>query len=171
MGTTFKPRTFAVTIFQGDDEARLLDLARRIDAARAAESKGVRSLGDVLESETLVVEYNEAVAKAEKRAAVVTLQALPRPRWRALVAEHPARDDNDEDHAVGVNEDTFAEALVPASIVSIKPSQGDQGDFLGALSDAQYGELYNAAFYLNRAVGPAPKALSTPSPSSDATSR
>ena len=172
MSTTFKPRTFAVTIYQGDDEAKLLDLGRRIERARAQESTaGPRLNHETSEVSALVAEHNEAVDKAEKRAVVVTLQALPRPTWRALVAEHKPREGNDTDEAVGVNEDTFAEALVPVSIVSVKPSQGDQGDFLAALSDAQYGELYAAAFYLNRAVAPAPKALSSPSPSSDETSR
>lgn len=172
MSTTFKPRTFAVTIYQGDDEARLLDLGRRVEQAQARDkASGPRLAGEPLEAPPLVDEYNDAVAKAEKRAAVVTLQALPRPKWRALVAEHKPREGNDEDAAVGVNEETFAEALVPVSVVSIKPSQGDQDAFLGVLSDAQFDELYKASFYLNRAVAPAPKALASPSPSSGETSR
>ncbi|MBX3732418.1 MAG: hypothetical protein KF791_07460 [Verrucomicrobiae bacterium] len=69
---------------------------------------------------------------------MVLLTALPRKKWRAIVAENPPREDNKEDAAVGVNEDTFPDALVPASIVSIKPAQGDRDAFLEALSDAQF---------------------------------
>lgn len=171
MSTTFKPRTYAITIYQGDDYARLSDLSQAIEKAKADEkAAGPRSMGEIPESVTLTEQFNELLARAEKKAPVVTLQALGRKKWRELVSAHPPRPDHEGDEAVGVNEETFPDDLVPASIVSIKPAVGDTPDFLDALSDAQFGQLYTAAFYLNRTVGDAPKALSAPSQSSGETS-
>lgn len=171
MSTTFKPRTYEHKIYQGDDYARLIELGQAIEKAKAEEKNAAPSqMGDIPASFALVDQYNDLLARADKKAAVVTIRALGRKEWRALVAQHTPREGNEQDAAVGVNEDTFPDALVPASIVSVKPSQGDQAAFLDALSDAQFGDLYTAAFYLNRTVGTPPKALSAPSPSSDATS-
>lgn len=166
----FKPRTVTVSIYQGDDMARIGELRQAADIAIQAEQSGLpRTLGEVGATAS-VEEHNAFVAEAETRATKVRIQALGRKQWRSLVAAHPPRDGNDEDKAVGVNEETFADALVPASIVEPTfPTPADMEAFLDALSDAQFNELYLNAFALNRAVGQAPKALSAPSPSSDAT--
>jgi putative heme degradation protein len=81
----------------------------------------------------------------------VVLNALPRKTWRALVADHPPRDDRDSDKVVGVNEETLSEVLVPKSIDhDASTITGDVDGFLDSLSDYDFDRLYVTAFALNR---------------------
>lgn len=175
MSITITPRTYQVTIYHGDDQARIADLVQRIGEAKEREGRDEngksRRAGAVPDSVRLTAEHDALVVEAKERAVPVTLQALGRKQWRSLVAAHPPREGNDEDKAVGVDESAFPDALVPASIVEPKfDIPADRDAFLDSLSDAQFGQLYSVAFYLNRSFGEAPKALSSPSPSSDETS-
>lgn len=82
------------------------------------------------------------------------LRALPRPRWRALVAEHEPRKDGDdihrEDQFIGVNTETFFDALLRVSVVD--PVLDDEDwQLLGEnLTDRQFDTLATAAWKLNR---------------------
>jgi hypothetical protein len=88
------------------------------------------------------------------------LRALPRTKWKALIAEHQPRkaedgtvDDRD---LMGINTDTFFEALVRVSVVAPELDAEDWAILLGesddgfALSDAQFDALWNTAWRLNR---------------------
>ena len=87
----------------------------------------------------------------------VTLRALPSPRYRALMDEHPPRLVGDKvdrrDAVFGFNIDTFFTALTRACVVA--PDLDDEdwealtGDD-GKLTDAQVGTLTDAAWKLNR---------------------
>ena len=90
------------------------------------------------------------MTEAEESAAHVTVTALRRSAWKALVAEHPPREGHKGDAAIGVNEETFRDALVAASVDL-------DADDLDMLSDADHERLYFSAFALNR-VAPDPKA-------------
>jgi hypothetical protein len=96
----------------------------------------------------------------EMRASTVTfrLRALPKPKWRALLAEHPPRRGDDDrpdpdDAAVGVNMETFWDAIIRACLV--EPEIDDEawsmmtGDD-GRLTDRQLGALSDAAWSVNR---------------------
>ncbi len=153
----FKPRTATVTIYQGDDEAHLAELEQA--ARRAKEGQQ----GPLLATETadwadLAQQYDALAEQAAERAWKVTLTALPRLEWKRMVANHPPREDNRSDAAVGVNEDTLPDELVPASVATIDPDPGDRGRFLSALNDVQFEHLYLTAFALNRGFGAGPKA-------------
>lgn len=152
--STIQPRTATVTIFQGDYLDRIRDLERRAEAAREAAGR-VRTLDEVPEYLQIAKEHDALVAEAEESALHVKVKALRRSEWKALVAEHPPRDGNKSDNAVGVNEDTFKDALVPASI--IEPADFSVDD-LDELADVDFDRLYYAAFALNRAPGVGPKA-------------
>jgi len=91
------------------------------------------------------------------------LRALPRHKFRALVAEHPPRVDenNDpipEDRQIGVNQKTMFPALVRASIVEPVLDDedwlwllgDDNDDDSGVLTDRQFGDLTDVAWFLNR---------------------
>lgn len=181
MSVTVKPQTETVLLYQGDDLAHLRELKRAVDDAKLAdESPLPRTLGEVSASETARDEYNEFIEEAKTRATAVVLQALGRKRWRSLVSQHPPRPDSDEDAAVGINEDTFAEALL-AYVNPVDTNErtllspefataAEREKFLDHLTDAQIERLYVVAFALNRTFGEDPKALSAPSPSSGGTS-
>lgn len=85
------------------------------------------------------------------------LRAMPRPRWREFIAAHPPRKDpktgevDERDRYVGVNTDTFYDALVQASAVDPDLDDEDWALLLGEkLTDRQFDQLADAAWALNR---------------------
>lgn len=152
---TIAPRTSVVTIFQGDYLDRIRHLEQRHEAALEAENAATRRLSDGAESNAIAEEHAALVAEAEASAINVTLKALGRKAWRELVALHPPRPEVDSDIAVGVNEETFKDALIAVSIVEPELSEDD----LDAISDSDNDRLYYTAFGLNRAPASSPKAL------------
>lgn len=80
----------------------------------------------------------------------VKLRAHPRPDWAKLVAAHPPREGNKGDKVMQVNQETFYDALVKASIV--EPAMDDERAtrLLDALSDAQFDKLATRSWNLNR---------------------
>lgn len=174
--TTFQPREATVTIYQGDYLDRLRHLEQRHKAALEAEANTTRLSSDIPESVEIRAEYDALKAEADETALDLSLFALGRKVWRALVAEHPPRKDNDSDEAMGVNEEAFKDALVPLALQypdehekfgqeQISEAQLDR------LSDIDFDRLYYSAFALNRAPASTPKALALPpSPKKDVTS-
>lgn len=167
MSTSFKPRTTVVTIYQGDDQERIDDLTRRIEAAereldRRKRNNTATTLDESLENPNELREELQAVMdEAEPRAIKVRLRALARKRWHALVEQHKPRENHEGDAAVGVNEETFAEPLVQECIVEPFASVAERDEFLDAISSAQFDLIYFNAFTINRAVGAsAPKGRS-----------
>jgi hypothetical protein len=180
---SFKPRTVTVRLYQGDFQQRIAELedARRqadkaLDDARKrkpVEPRLLHDTGNAEEIEALsakVAEYDAALesvraeAEADGSVTSVTMSALPRRRWADLVKQYPPRDGKDvpeaireADASVGVNDETFGEALVPASIQSISDEDLSVDELLEAISDAQFQMLYANAFALNRALGADPK--------------
>lgn len=145
-----EPRTTTVTIYQGDYLDRIRLLERKAEAAREA-AGDVRTLDEVPEYLRLAEEHDALVAEAEESAVHAVVRALRRSEWKALVADHPPREGNKSDAAVGVNEDTFRDALVAASVDL-------DADDLDMLSDIDHERLYYAAFALNRTAGTPGKA-------------
>lgn len=168
--STIQPRTATVTIYQGDYLDRLRFLEQQFDAAVRSEKSATampRLASDVPESHRLADEHAALSAEAESTALNVTLRALGRREWRTIVAAHPPRDEHAGDAKVGVNEESFKEALVAASILEPELTEDD----LDRLSDIDFDRLYLTAFGLNRSPASAPKGLSLPtSPESDGTS-
>jgi hypothetical protein len=82
------------------------------------------------------------------------LRALPRPKWRALVAEHPPRKDADggvvDTDRIGVNAETFYDAIIRACLVDPELTDEEFEQLAEALTDRQYDELSDAAWGLNR---------------------
>lgn len=85
------------------------------------------------------------------------LRALPRPAWKALLADHPPRKAEDgsvdeRDKYIGVNVDTFFVSLIRASVV--EPAELDDDDWSllldEKLTDRQFDQLSDAAWSLNR---------------------
>lgn len=165
--TTFQPRESTVTIYQGDYLDRLRHLQQRHDAALEAEKGATRLLSDVPESAAIREEYDALKAEADETAIELSLFALGRKIWRAQVADHPPRKDHDSDEAMGVNEDTFKDVLVPLALQyptghDLHGTQQISDEELDRFSDIDFDRLYYVAFALNRAPASAPKALASP---------
>jgi hypothetical protein len=91
------------------------------------------------------------------------LRAMPRHKFRALVAAHPPRIGEDgevvEDDRLGLNSDTFFPELIRQSVVEPKLDDedwawllgtDDEDDEGGILTDRQVGDLQDVAWFLNR---------------------
>jgi hypothetical protein len=83
------------------------------------------------------------------------LRALPRPQFRALVGEHPPREDDGEiiaaDRILGVNAETFFDALIRACVVDPALDADDWRVLLDEkLTDNQFDALAGAAWGVNR---------------------
>lgn len=149
-----EPRMAVVTIYGGDYLDRIRHLERQAEAARMDTAGVTQTLDETPEYLDLARQHDELVKEAEAQALHVRLRALRRSEWRRLVAEHPPRDGNEGDASVGVNEEEFREALVPASIVEPELTLDD----LDEMSDADFDRLYLTAFSLNRGTVADPKA-------------
>lgn len=188
MSDTSLRRTATVQIFTGDYldrlhflEAQHESLTTQLDNAVKREARTTQLAGETLESVQLADDLDKVVtahqklsAEAKAAAIGVTLQALRRKTWRELVDKHPPRTDVAADMKVGVNEDTFKEALV----AFINPSDQSERTIIDGLTvedlddlaDIDFDRLYFMAFALNRTMGASPKALDLPeSPTNDAT--
>ena len=166
--TTIQPRTSQVTIYQGDYLDNIRHLERQYEEALKSEGKTSRMMSEVPASAALAEQHAALVAEAEESAVTITLRALGRKEWRALVADNPPREGNKDDEQVGVNEDSFKDPLIVASIVEPKLSEDD----LDMLSEADNDRLYLTCWSLNRLPGDSPKVLrvSPQNQPSDATS-
>lgn len=140
---------------RGDLVAQLEELERQLEDANrrpsnnSLEGNGVGDLVDRIEA-----------LQDEMRASTVTfrLRALPKPKWRALVAKYPPRQDSDgnpnlADLQVGANLEELLDATIRACLV--EPEIDDEAWELmagedGRLTDKQLGALSDAAWAVNR---------------------
>lgn len=153
------PNRITVTLLQGDDPARLRDLEASAEALAPAPG-GERSPEFV----AALAECDEFVrGEADGRALKVTVEALPRKKWRDLVTRFPAREDDEQDQAVGFNVDDGADLLVEWAVVDVVDAgkkitaQKRQG-VVDALSDGQFFKVLSAAIKANLEGTEAPKA-------------
>lgn len=155
--TTIKPRTVTVPLFDPDDMAEIERLRADVAVAVAAHD-GPKRRGDSPTPAAAAKAYDDFVNEATERAVKVELQALPRKKWRSLVAAHPPRPDNEDDKPWGWNVESFGDEMVPASIISPALSETALEEFLDSLNDATFERIYMAAIELNRGTAPDPKA-------------
>lgn len=104
------------------------------------------------------------------------LRALPKSKWRALVADYPPRKDDKgepvaEDAQIGVNREEFLHALICTSVIdpvmtveqwaelightdeekrALKAAGKEDQIQEGKLTDRQYSDLCDEAWFLNR---------------------
>ncbi|MGN6035527.1 hypothetical protein ACP6NG_09100 [Brevibacterium casei] len=97
--------------------------------------------------------------KMDDSTVCVKLRALKKAKWAEVVANHPPREDNDVDAALGFNTDTIADEAMPLSIVSAwEKDSGNKIDFTGddwateseEFTDAQFAEFAQTLLNLNR---------------------
>lgn len=134
------------------DEYQRLILAR--DAAKDA-AKDSLSAGATGEIEAQIAKALKAV---EDATVTLVFRALPRPQFRALIAEHPQRKDAEGNlthplDALGFNFDSLFDALIRRSLVSPQLDE-DTLSFLleDVLNDQQYLDLTDVLWDINKST-------------------
>ncbi|TDE02832.1 hypothetical protein [Jiangella asiatica] len=153
-----------------------LDMSMRAEWERLDEqlrkergkTTGDRMVGNATASR-LAEEIRQLEELMEQQTVHFLLSALPRNRYKKIVAQHPPRKDDAEDAAVGVNRETFFDALMlatldddgkePGTIVQVTDHAGEVVEFDPAqdwesladeMTDQQFESIANMAFLLNR---------------------
>lgn len=135
------------------------DLVADHEAAERELKQAQRAAGNSMEGAG-VAEHIERIEALESEMAEYTYQfrirALPKPKFRAMVAAHPPRRDDDgdpvrEDAAMGFDREAFFPALIRACTVDPVLDEAEWAElFNERLTDRQFGDLEDAAWFLNR---------------------
>lgn len=121
----------------------------------AAQMKNAGSLAGNSEAHALAEDIAALERVMSESTVVFQLRALPRQTWATLVAAYPPRRDEggrvlDSDSA-GVHVDHFMEAVLEKAIVEPQLGHDDYRLLINErLTDAQYGQLTEAVWSLNR---------------------
>lgn len=130
----------------------------------------------------LAANVREIEAAMEATIVRIKIRALGKTHWKRLGAEHPPRDDSDQDAAYGVDVSTFFDAVARESIfAAVEKVSGEVRDFdpknewdslADEMTDGQYNEFVQKFLELNRgATSPGfSRAASLLTQSSEATS-
>jgi hypothetical protein len=155
MGITMNQRTFTVELYQGDDLERLAELSSAATKV-GPPGKNTTALEDG-EYAAAAQAHDDFLAEAKTRAVKVELKPMLRKDYQQLQVDHPPREDDPSDQAIGANSLTFIEPLLMASIVGPPMSDAERQEFLDSLNNAQFTHLADEALTINRVVF-APKA-------------
>jgi len=132
---------------RGDLVARWQELAREfVDAER--EDKVHADL-DGGKARPLAEQIAALQDEMREHSLVLKLHALPRRKWTALMAAHPPREDDKTDELLGLNRETFYDALVRACVAEPALDEDDWAHLDEVLSDGQWQALNNAAWAVN----------------------
>lgn len=158
-----KARRSVTLILDPALEAEWRALSERLEEAAVSDLQG-GSLARPATTE--IVEQMEAIREKVATSEVTfTFEQLTWTERLALQAEHPPRKDNAIDRARGYNTDTFTEAVIRASCVSVTDATGDEATdipadtwtaLLGTLNFGQMNRLYGAATAVNESEARVP---------------
>lgn len=130
------------------DEVEALEAAIAKARQVAKEANSLSAGGDI---QPLQEQLDKLRDRAKDTTVRFVVRAVGRKRMTELLAAHPPRKDKAKDTLIGANEDTLSEALIREGLVEPELS----GEQLRALvdehlSEGQYKELANAAYFANR---------------------
>lgn len=148
-----RPERTVPVCLRGDLAADFEQVERQLEEAQKKASDSLAASG----ISELVDQLDALSAEMRKHTYDFRLRAMSRPAFRALVADHGPRRDPDtnevleRDRYVGVNTDTFYDALIRACVVDPELDDEDWKTLLDeTLTDKQFDALSDAAWYLNR---------------------
>jgi hypothetical protein len=169
-----RPEKNVPVCLRGDLRASWEDLEQQLAGLHKRPRTSLADPGSDGEA-AAIVEQMKAIEDEMREATVsVRLRALERDGYRALLKEHPPREDEPADGAMGVNSDTFYQPLILKCW--IEPAELDEAgrkELLQLLTQAQYDSLATAAVQVNRGTVDVPfsRAASRMTPNSDGTSK
>lgn len=127
------------------------DLVSEVDELEAelAQQKPSDRLTGNTEGRRLATRIEKLRAQMHASTVNFRLQAMPRLEFQRFAAEHGPREGNAEDHAVGINIETYFVDLVRRCLVEPELTDEDFAMFIERLSTAQWRQLTEAATDLN----------------------
>lgn len=132
---------------RGDLQAEFEDLERQLAAAQRDPGDSLAGNPDVPRVAARLEGLTGQMAAAT---VAFTLRAMPRPEWRKFLAKHAPRDGVAEDQALGVNNDTFWDALIRRSVIDPVLTDARWAKLEPVLTSGQYDQLSETAWGLNR---------------------
>ena len=152
-------KSFSALLKEGRLPERQVDICLRgelvaeFEAADAALTEALRRPGDSKEgSGTAELLQRIEAIQAEMRDSTYTfrIRALDRLAFRDLQNAHPPRDGDEPDETVGFNRSTFFTALLIATTYDPVLTAEEWEELLTKLTERQYGDLTDAAWFSNR---------------------
>jgi len=133
----------------GDLQGQFEDLERQLDEVSAR--PGGRTMAGASEEETALAKRIEALRQQmADEVTVFRLRALPRGKWRDLMAEHPPRPEDKAEGSV-CNLETGPIAAVAACCVDPQMSIPEVEELVDEiLTQGQWDTLFQQVFLLNR---------------------
>ncbi|WBB73230.1 hypothetical protein O7602_26680 [Micromonospora sp. WMMD1128] len=139
---------------RGDLNAEFEELERQLEEALRIPATSLEGDG----SGAIAERMEELRRQMRDETTTFRVRAMPPPRWRAFCAEHPPRKDDEgnidaRDRLLGVNTETFYEALIRVSVIDPVLDDDDWAALLGdggVLTDRQFSDLAEAAWSVNR---------------------
>jgi hypothetical protein len=145
--------------FRGDLVAAHEQAERDLEQAQRAASNSLAGNG----AEEIAERIESLEAEMRESTEIFILRALPqkksprddRPTWRELLDRHPPRRGDDgeiieADRSILLNTATFYEDMIKACTISPEMDDEDWEVLFENVTNAQYGDLHQAAWFLNR---------------------
>jgi hypothetical protein len=142
-----RPETVVPVCLRGDLQAEWETLDKRLNDLR---SRNFGKIGMSQDHRDLAQRIVELEATMSASTIDIRLRGLDRRAWRDLVSAHPARKDNETDGVLGVNQETFFDALVAECAVEPEMTADQVSTFLDSITSSQFDKLADAAWGLNR---------------------
>lgn len=146
--------TKSITVcMHADLQAEYEDLERELQEELAKPRDSLAAGGNAREISERLQQLEE---RMREHTVAFHFRALPRPKWKALLAGHPPRKAeggglDERDKYIGVNTETFFEAMIRACCTEPELSEDVWRLLLDErLTDRQFDDLSNAAWALNR---------------------
>jgi len=150
-----QPERTVELCLRGDLTASYEALQRELVDARDRDSQSFAG-GDAREVAARMDGLREQMQDAT---VVFRMRSMSRMRPLGLLAEHPPREGNDKDRALGYNQDTYYVAMIRETCYAVERggeelgadqlSNEDWSALFDALSHKQFDQLFSAAWMLN----------------------
>lgn len=129
------------------------------DTRTQLKRSGPDSLGDGRVAE--IENQMDAIADQMRESTIqLRFRALPRKDWFGLLEKHPPREGNSQDRALGLNQDSFFDDLIPRSLVDPELDKDTLSELLDLISGADYQNITLAVFSINQHEVSVPFSLS-----------
>lgn len=136
------PRRRTEYLYSGEAEAKLDEYEDRIEQAFAEEGSDVRKRKV---SDRIAKERDDFKAEQMAAAPKLVFEAITHRRLQRLYDEHPPRKGDKGDEMVGYNRETFAPALVRASLVEPAVTDEQWDEFVESVSAGRMMRLHEVA--------------------------